>query len=160
MDEALVYFCDLTEEKKQEFISCPQVSGEAESYFSLAKAVGCKEGGFADYLSGCNFVCQGIKAQFFENVKSAKQISLDYYAVQGKKHNETKKYYTAIAANVKQLSDTWAANKEANYKKDPEKLKEDLIKQIDDSTVFPGDDGYFFFSGSWALFIYPAKYEG
>ena len=145
MDDALVYFCDLTEEKKREFISCPQVSGEAENYFSLAKAVGCnEEGGFANYLSGCNFVCQGIKAQFFENVKSSKQISLDYYTAEEKKFYETEKIYTDSAAAFTQLSDTWAANKEANYKKDPKKLQDDLIKQIDDATLFPGDDGYSF----------------
>ena len=80
MENALDYFCGLSEGRKQEFINCPQVSLEAENFFSLAKAVSCEtKDDLLEYISGCNFVCQGIKAQAFENVKSSEEASETFY---------------------------------------------------------------------------------
>ena len=89
--------CGLSEGRKQEFINCPQVSGEAENFFSLAKAVSCEnKDDLLEYISGCNFVCQGIKAQAFENVKSSEEASETFYTNEQEScGNEINKYTTA-----------------------------------------------------------------
>lgn len=141
MENALDYFCGLTEERKNEFINCPQVSGEAGNFFSLAKAVSCeKKDDLLEYISGCNFICQGIKAKAFENVKSSEAASETFYTEEEESCDNEIDYYTNTAEIVTQLSDTFATYKETKMGNDPEAVKTAFLAQIDAKTGLTDDE--------------------
>ena len=141
MENALDYFCGLTEERKQEFINCPQVSVEAENFFSLAKAVSCeRKDDLLEYISGCNFVCQGIKAQAFVNVKSSEEASETFYTEEEESCDDEINKYTTTAEIMTQLSDTFATYKETQMGNDPEAVKTAFDAQIDAKTGLTEDE--------------------
>ena len=141
MENALDYFCGLTEERKEEFINCPQVSVEAENFFSLAKAVGCeRKDDLLEYISGCNFVCQGIKAQAFVNVKSSEEASKTFYTEEEESCDDEINKYTTTAEIFTQLSDTFATYKETQMGNDPEAVKTAFDAQIDAKTGLTEDE--------------------
>ena len=141
MENALDYFCGLTEERKQEFINCPQVSGEAENFFSLAKSVSCEmKDDLLDYISGCNFVCQGIKAQAFVKVKSAEEVSETFYTEEEESCDAEINMYTTTAEIVTQLSDTFAIYKDFQMGNDPEAVKTAFETEIDAKTGLTDDE--------------------
>ena len=92
MNAALPYFCALpTRDKKQEFIDCPQVTGDAENFFLLAKEVGCSSSDdFSQYTLGCDFVCQRIKAQAFANFHSSEDASEKFFIQEETKYEKKK----------------------------------------------------------------------
>ena len=161
MHDALPYFCGLTTttvsstttvastttvpnedpmdpppDKKQEFIDCPHVSGDAENYFSLAKEVGCSERlpseEFADWLSGCDPVCQRVKAQAFVNLKDSEEASEFFYAQIESKWAKVQTEALNALNTYKQLSKTMD-DYMATQK--PETWKKALNEKIDTSTL-------------------------
>ena len=136
MQNALNYFCTLTEEDKEEFMTCPQVSGDAESFFSLAKAIGCsKKEDLTEYLTGCNFVCQSIKAQAIYNSNAAETASLSYFEDEEEKYDEERVYWEDTATILSELSTGFTEYKETQMGNDPEAVKTAFNAQIDATTL-------------------------
>ena len=161
MHDALPYFCGLTtttvsstttvastttvpnedsrnppRDKMQEFIDCPHVSGDAENYFSLAKEVGCSEGSpseeFADWLSGCDPVCQRVKAQTFVNLKDSEEVSEFFYAQIESKWAKAQTEALNALKTYKQLSKTMDFYMATT---NPETWKKALNEKIDTSDI-------------------------
>ena len=140
MEGVLDYFCGLSEERKPEFINCPQIQ-EMLIFFSLAKAVSCEtKDDLLEYISGCNFVCQGIKAQAFENVKSSEEASETFFTEEEESCDDEIDKYTTTAEIMTQLSDTFATYKETQMGNDPEAVKAAFETQIDAKTDLTEDE--------------------
>ena len=114
MLNALDYFCKLDEDFKDEFIACPQVSNEAEYFFSLAKAVGCssKEDLMEYLVDGCDFICQKVKAKGFEKLKEAQKTTDSFYARQVSELDTSLDYWSVTVSTLESLSGTYAEYKE------------------------------------------------
>ena len=123
-------------DKMQEFIDCPHVSGDAENYFSLAKEVGCSEGlpseEFADWLSGCDPVCQRVKAQTFVNLKDSEEVSEFFYAQIESKWAKAQTEALNALKTYKQLSTTMGFYMATTK---PEIWKKALNEKIDTSAI-------------------------
>ena len=158
-EKALDHFCSLTEEGKQEFIHCPQVSGVAENFFKLAKitltlldseidaktdltddektdlkALRCsKRDDFIAilYTAGCDFVCQGIKAQAFENVKASEEASITYYSNEEKVSDDKIDYYQTGVVILTEIYETYTSYKEEQIGEEPTLVKTLLDSEID-----------------------------
>ena len=81
-----------------------------------------KKDDLIEYISGCNFFCQGIKAQAFENVKSSEEASETFYTI------------------MRQLSDIFTTYKETQMGNDPEAVKTAFLTQIDAKTDLTDDE--------------------
>ena len=56
-----------------------------------------------EYVSFCNFVCQGIKAQAFENVKSSEETSKTFYTNEKESCGDEINNFTTAAEITTQL---------------------------------------------------------
>ena len=84
-----------------------------------------------EYVSGCNFVCQGIKAQAFENVKSSEEASETFYTNEQEScGNEINKYTTA-AEIMTTLIHLQPTRQETQMGNDQEAVKTAFLTQID-----------------------------
>ena len=136
MENALDHFCSLTDEGKQEFIHCPQVSGDAENFFKLAKALSCTKRDdliayISEYTNGCDFVCQGIKAQAFENVKASEEASITYYTNEENVADDKIDYYQTGVDILTEIYETYTSYKETEIGEEPTLVKTLLDSEID-----------------------------
>ena len=134
MENALEYFCPLSESKQEEFIACPQLSLEAVEYFSLAKAIDCtSKDDMVDYVSNCDLVCLGIKAQVIESFKATEEASDEYYSAEIAKFEEEYDWQTKAAGSLTSLAELCSTAKEEWSSSDPTAFEQKFNDQIDNS---------------------------
>ena len=140
MEDALEYFCPLSDTQQEEFIACPQLSLEAVNYFSLAKAIDCtSKEDLAEYTSSCDFVCLGIKAAAIEGYKETEAASDALYDAEIAELDEeinwqtqTAEALTALAEVASEVKETWSAS-------DPDAFQQKFVDKIDSSTTLSED---------------------
>ena len=133
LESALDWFCKLDETKQTDFLTCPQVGDEATSYFALVKAVGACDNKevLQSYINGCNYICQSLKAQGLENVKSAEKNSNILFAKQIADLDSKIDYWTVGVSSLESLSAAYADFKEFDISKNVNSVKQEFIDQIE-----------------------------
>ena len=132
MENALDYFCPLSAEKQLEFIACPQVTFDATRFFTLAKEIDCtgKED-MAKYTSGCDFICQGIKAEGLSNVKAAMEASNSYYEAKLATLEEESKLQSQVATSLTAVAALCQEYREQAFTDDPLAVEAKFHAKID-----------------------------
>ena len=134
LESALDWFCKLEyEEIQNDFLTCSQVGDEAASYFALVKVVGACDNStvLQSYIDGCNYICQSIKAQGLENVKSAEKNSNTLFAKQIADLDSKIDYFSAGVSSFESLSTAYASYKESDISKNVNSVKQEFIDQIE-----------------------------
>ena len=134
MENALDYFCPLSKEKQQAFIDCPQVTFDATKFFSLAKEIDCKgKEDMAEYTSGCDFICQGIKTQGLSNVKAAMESSKNYYKTKIAKLEEENQWQSKVATSLTAIAQICQEYRGQTISDDPTAVEAKFHAKIDET---------------------------
>ena len=83
------------------------------------------------YISVCNFVCQGIKAQAFENVKASEEASITYYTNEENVADDKIDYYQTGVDILSEIYETYTSYKETEIGEEPTLVKTLLNSEID-----------------------------
>ena len=130
MKTALDYFCGLNEETQNEFMECSQVTANAEHFFSLVQIVGCGTESLDEYLDGCDFICQGVKAEAFVNLANTETASNEAFDNAIEAAEEASDLHTKIATTLEELSTAYTAYKEADMTRNVAVYKEKFENEI------------------------------
>ena len=140
MENALTYFCELSKKDQESFIACPQLSTEAVSFFTLANAIDCtSQEDLKEWLNGCDFACQHVKAQGLLDYKATEARAIQYYAAEVEKLEDEYEWQSNLANTLTNLTDSISKAKNTWSYNDPKQVEKNYHKKIDETSSLTQD---------------------